>query len=46
MRKWVGGGRVMDALLFPVEGETAIDLRLNMSVRSFRFGLRVEVRGE
>lgn len=25
-------GRVMNALLFPVEGETAIDLRLNLSV--------------
>lgn len=38
---------MIDALLFLVEGETAIDLRLNMSVHvDFRFGLRVEVRGE
>lgn len=36
-------GRVMNALLFPVEGETAIDLRLNMSghVGSF-IQIRVE----
>lgn len=31
---WVCG-RVMNALLFPVEGETAIDLHLNVSTCRF-----------
>lgn len=37
-------GRVMNALLFPVEGETAIDLRLNMSVHVGSF-IQIRVEG-